>query len=311
MKKNNLNVETDNDFKTGERVSIKKTSMEVPTPKKDKVNSSIPATKDSFILESLSVAWNLLRWRPWYVAGVPILILILISMIVILPIFLIDMLAVVLLVFASKNIVGAMIIGVAILFLFGLVIYLFLKFILPASMFQYIFIRDLLLGRNVNIKETFKSLMDWGLIGRFFGGTFLLTLIIIGGLLLFIIPGMFWMIKYMFVPMLILDKNMKIGEAFKASANMTSGYRWSLFLYYLLIGVLGSIISLVLGKLFMIPIVIPVYVFIYFVFSGQVKAVKLKTSKASIWQMITLLIVSILLQLPTLVNILTFLSTVK
>ena len=303
MGENNLKVDINDNSEIRREVSTKKASIGTPMPKKNKINSSVLATKDSFIMESLSVAWNLLRWRPWYVTVLPILVSLLASLTIIVPMFLIGMLMAVALIFVGKNVIVAMIVGVIVLFLLGLFIYLFLKFVLPASMFQYIFIRDLLLGKSVNVKETFKSLMDWGLVGRFFGGTLLLVLIVIGGLILFIIPGVIWMIKYMFVPLLILDKKMGARESLEASGEMTDGYKWPLFAYALLVGIIGfGLLGSILGSLIIAPIYLISYIFIYLVFSGQVQSVKQKTTKAPAWQIVSLVVVSILLQILNIVG---------
>ncbi len=303
MEENNLEVGANDHSEIRKEVSTKKVSMETPAPKNNKTNSVVLATKESFIMESLSVAWNLLRWRPWYVAVLPILISMLANVIMLLPMVLVGILMVVLLTVVSNNVGIAIAIGIAILFLIGLFVYLFLKFVLPASMFQYIFIRDLLLGKSVNIEETFKSLMDWGLIGRFFGGTFLLVLIVAGGLILFIVPGIIWMIKYMFAPLLILDKKMGARESLRASGEMTDGYKWSLFAYALLIGIIGfGLLGSILGSLIIAPVYLISYIFIYLVFSGQVESVKLKTTKAPAWQIVSLVIISILLQVLSMIG---------
>ncbi len=298
MEKNNLKVGANDPSEIRKEVSAKKASMEVPAPNSNEVNSAVLATKESFIMESVSVAWNLLRWRPWYVTVVPILISMLAGIIVSLPMILVSILTIILLAVIVNNVGMAMAIGVVVLFLVSLFIYLFLKFMLPASMFQYIFIRDLLLGKTVDIQETFKSLMDWRLIGRFLGGTFLVSLIIVGGLILFVIPGIIWAIKYMFTPLLILDKRVGIKESLKVSGKMTDGYKWSLFAYSLLVGIIGfALLGSIFGSLIIMPIYLTSYVFVYLVFSGQVKSVKLKTTKAPVWQIILLILVSILLQI--------------
>ncbi len=298
MEKNNLKVGANNPSEIRKEASAKKASMEVPTPNSNKANSAVLATKESFVMESVSVAWNLLRWRPWYVAVVPILISMLAGIIVPLPMILVFILTIILLAVVVNNAGMAMAIGVAVLFMVSLFMYLFLKFMLPASMFQYIFIRDLLLGKTVDIQETFKSLMDWRLIGRFLGGTVLVSLIIVGGLILFVIPGIIWAIKYMFTPLLILDKNMGIKESLRVSGEMTNNYKWSLFAYSLLVGIIGFVLlGSVLGSLIIIPIYLTSYVFVYLVFSGQIKSVKLKTTKAPAWQIVSLIVVSILLQI--------------
>lgn len=51
------------------------------------------------------------------------------------------------------------------------------------------------------------------------------------GLLLFIVPGIVWGIKFQFVPYLMADKLLPLSEAFGVSAKMTDGLKWKLFRY--------------------------------------------------------------------------------
>lgn len=62
--------------------------------------------------------------------------------------------------------------------------------------------------------------------------------IVAAGLVLFIIPGIFWAIKYQFALYYVVDKNTGIMESFKKSAEATKGQKMDLFLFGLtLIGV--------------------------------------------------------------------------
>ena len=63
---------------------------------------------------------------------------------------------------------------------------------------------------------------------KYIGGSLLLALVIIVGLICFIIPGIYFSIRFMFVPMLIIDKNMGIMDSFKKSSEMTKGEIWHL-----------------------------------------------------------------------------------
>lgn len=54
------------------------------------------------------------------------------------------------------------------------------------------------------------------------------------GLLLFIIPGIYLAIRWMFAEYYVIDKGMRPIEAMKASSELTAGYRWKLFGYMLL-----------------------------------------------------------------------------
>lgn len=63
---------------------------------------------------------------------------------------------------------------------------------------------------------------------KYIGGSSLLALVVIVGLICFIIPGIYFSVRFMFVPMLIIDKNMGIMDSFKKSSEMTKGEIWHL-----------------------------------------------------------------------------------
>ena len=50
---------------------------------------------------------------------------------------------------------------------------------------------------------------------RYLAVNFLFLLIILGGLLLLVIPGIVWSVKYQFAPFLIVDRNLGLKEAFQ------------------------------------------------------------------------------------------------
>lgn len=79
----------------------------------------------------------------------------------------------------------------------------------------------------------------------YLGGVILLSLRIMLGLFLFIIPGIIWAIQFQFVPHLIADKKMSIGDAFKTSSKMTEGKKTSLF-FFVLFTSLFAMLGLVL-----------------------------------------------------------------
>lgn len=53
-------------------------------------------------------------------------------------------------------------------------------------------------------------------------------LIVFAGIILFIVPGIIWAIKYMFAPYLVLDKGLTVKEALKESKRITKGIKWDL-----------------------------------------------------------------------------------
>ncbi len=83
----------------------------------------------------------------------------------------------------------------------------------------------------------------------------LYILIIMGGLVLFIVPAFIWMVKYQFISYLIVDKDMGPVEALRASAEITEGIKWRLFIFdmlVLLINMAGAMLFFV-GVFFTIP----------------------------------------------------------
>jgi len=68
---------------------------------------------------------------------------------------------------------------------------------------------------------------------RVLGANILVGLIVIGGLILLVIPGIYWGLKYIFTVILIIDKDLGILEAMAESAKMTKGIKLRLFGYCL------------------------------------------------------------------------------
>ena len=75
--------------------------------------------------------------------------------------------------------------------------------------------------------------------------------LVVVGMILLIIPGFYFMLKYLFAPLLIADKNVTIGEAFAMSAKMTEGKKLTLFFYvlgfyaFVLLGLLALVVGVV------------------------------------------------------------------
>jgi len=88
------------------------------------------------------------------------------------------------------------------------------------------------------------------------GGTIIYGLIVCAGLLLLIVPGIIWALKYSLYGYFVIDRNMGPLEALKASAEATEGAKGELFsLALLLFGVqILGLICLCVGLLFTIPL---------------------------------------------------------
>ena len=80
-----------------------------------------------------------------------------------------------------------------------------------------------------------------GMYVKYFLSELLYGLIVLGGTILFIIPGIIWSLKYMLAPYLVIDKGMKPMEAIKLSGQMTKGFKWQLTVFTLYLGLFITI----------------------------------------------------------------------
>lgn len=90
---------------------------------------------------------------------------------------------------------------------------------------------------------------------NYMAGSILYGLIIIAGLILLVVPAIYWGVRFQFFSYVITEKNLGPVQALKASWNMTSGLTWQLFVYGLIvmgINILGFL-ALIVGMLWTIP----------------------------------------------------------
>lgn len=81
----------------------------------------------------------------------------------------------------------------------------------------------------------------------FIAASFLYAIIVLFGLLLFIIPGVVWSIKYRFYPYIILDEDAGPLESLKRSGVITEGVKWRLFLLFIVLNLLNLLGFLFFG----------------------------------------------------------------
>ena len=89
--------------------------------------------------------------------------------------------------------------------------------------------------------------------------------VVVLGLILFVIPGIYLIIRYQFYTYYILDKNASAIDSLHMSADMTRGNILNLFLLSIIIvfiNILGAILLFV-GLLFTIPMSMMVYAYLY------------------------------------------------
>jgi len=96
-------------------------------------------------------------------------------------------------------------------------------------------------------------------------GSILYGLIILGGMILLIIPGIIWAIKFQFFSYFIVDKGLGPIEALKRSSAITRGAKWDLFLFDLLLGLINLLgaICLLIGLFATVPTTMLAKAFVY------------------------------------------------
>jgi uncharacterized membrane protein len=99
-------------------------------------------------------------------------------------------------------------------------------------------------NEEIKIKDLFSQIEK---IIKYIGSTILYSAIVLGGLILLIVPGIMWAIKYQFMSYLIIEKDMGIMEALRKSGEITKGSRNNLFLFTILLGLINLVGALALG----------------------------------------------------------------
>lgn len=91
---------------------------------------------------------------------------------------------------------------------------------------------------------------------RYVGGSILYGLITFGGLLLLVVPGVIWFLKFSLWPYFLVDQNVGVIQSLKMSARATAGYKPSLLVLYIYLGALNilGLLALVVGVFVTMPI---------------------------------------------------------
>lgn len=115
--------------------------------------------------------------------------------------------------------------------------------------FGYGFIKamfGLLDGKNVEVRDLAQPAEE---AVRYVVGTFAFSIAVGIGMMFLVIPGLYILTKYFFVPTLLVDTQLSIGDAFTASSKMTEGRQLDLLLFLVLsaVGVLLGLIAFIVG----------------------------------------------------------------
>jgi len=120
-------------------------------------------------------------------------------------------------------------------------------------------------------KTQYKKLFDYfHLVIPFILASIIYMLIVWVGIILFIIPGIIWSIKFRYYAYFIVDKNMGSIEALKASSEITKGAKWNLFLFGILLGIINFVgaLALLVGLIITIPLTMVAEAYVFRKLSG-------------------------------------------
>lgn len=136
-------------------------------------------------------------------------------------------------------------------------------------------------GKNFEFKDLFNG---GSYFFKFLGGAVLYALIVLGGLILLIVPGIIWGFKYMLWPYLLVDENLSVTEAIKRSGQLTKGYKFKLFVMSLLLGLiaLAGLIALVVGYFVALPVIYVALAIMYRTIAGKSSGPPKATSTSAV-----------------------------
>lgn len=106
---------------------------------------------------------------------------------------------------------------------------------------------------------------EYRLFWKYLVTSILQGLAILGGLILLIIPGIIFAIKYSFAPLILIDTKIDPIGAMKESTVLTKDKKWSLLGFYSVLALvnIAGILALGVGLLVSIPVSMFAHIFVY------------------------------------------------
>jgi len=116
-----------------------------------------------------------------------------------------------------------------------------------------------------NKKPEYKDLFYYKPIVNYFLASILTGLIVLGGFILLIIPGIFFAFRLKFAVYLVIDKNLSPVDAVKKSWRITKGNVWNLFFFGILLALINILgfFCLVVGLFITVPLSMLATAFVY------------------------------------------------
>jgi hypothetical protein len=121
-------------------------------------------------------------------------------------------------------------------------------------------------------KPPFATLFDaWDCFWRYIGAAILYGLITMAGLILLIVPGIIWAVKFSLCYYFVIDKGLGPIEALKASSRTTMGAKWRLFGFGIVCGLINllGLFCLIVGIFATYPTVLVASALVYRQLSAQ------------------------------------------
>lgn len=132
---------------------------------------------------------------------------------------------------------------------------------------------NILDNKKTQVSDLFKTN---GVYWQYLATSILVGLIVIGGLLLLIVPGIIWFLKYQFAMLLVVDKKLDITESIRKSGEITQGHKGWLFGFAIVLGLVNIVgaLLLLIGLLVTIPLTTMAYIYVYRQISSDIKPSK-------------------------------------
>lgn len=134
--------------------------------------------------------------------------------------------------------------------LLGIVIRLVSQMSVSLAMLQ------IMRGQSPSFEDTVQPMAKGKRMIDYFLASLMVGLVVIVGLIFLIIPGLYLAIKYMFVPLRILDEGVPVSQAFEDSATMTKDVKFDVVVLWFLVVLmnLAGLLALGIGLLITIPV---------------------------------------------------------
>jgi uncharacterized membrane protein len=143
--------------------------------------------------------------------------------------------------------------------LFGFIVTIFVIIVRIGYTKIFLKIYDGESPKFVEIFEEYKTF--W----RYLGVSILMPLTILGGLILLIIPGLIWAVRFSFSPIIVVDTKIGPIASMKESYAITKGNFWKILLFWITIGLVNLLgfICLGIGLLVTVPVSTFASVYVY------------------------------------------------